>query len=153
QTALMAAAASGQRKTVDFLLDAGADPHRRDTTNDRYTLLHYAVFGGSPDVVRLMLERGLDVNARSSGGMTPLLSVLDSFFLSPKQKLYVARLLVEAGADVNVKADSGKTALDFAWSDEAIRKLLFEAGSAPEHREKARANPHDSETFVEAASA
>lgn len=153
QSALMAAAASGQRKAVDFLLQAGADPHRRDTLNDRYTLLHYAVVGGVPDIVRLMLDRGLDVNARSGEGMTPLLSVLDSFFLSPKQKLYVARLLVEAGADVTVKSDSGKTALDFAWSDEAIRKLLFDAGSAPEHREKARANPNDCDTFVEAASA
>lgn len=152
-TALMSAAANGHRKAVDLLLEAGADPHLRSTMNDRYSLLHYAVFGGDPDIVRLMLGRGLDVNVRSSQGMTPLLSAVENFFLPSQKKLKVARVLVEAGADVNAKAKNGRSALDFAWKDEPIRKLLFEAGSEPAHREKVRANPRDPETFVEAASA
>src|SRR5258707_10140057 len=87
------------------------------TYNDVYslTLQDIAVFGDLK-AVRLMLDRGADVNALDPGGRTPLMyaAILD---LLP---LDVVKLLVERGADVNAKdrhkkaGDAGLTVLDIA---------------------------------------
>jgi ankyrin repeat protein len=55
------------------LLDAGADIQAR-SRNDHYgdTPLHAAAHGNQKDVVRLLIERGADVDARNPAGRTPL---------------------------------------------------------------------------------
>ena len=70
ETALMRAAAFGQRATVQALLAAGANP-RAESAGKR-TALHAAAEGGDVDVIRDLLARGLPVDDGADRGDTPL---------------------------------------------------------------------------------
>jgi ankyrin repeat protein len=72
------------------------------------TPLHYASVYGSAESVRILLDRGAEVNARNKSGATPLIYAAYSFDKT--------RLLVEKGADVNAQAASGMTPLLVAVS-------------------------------------
>lgn len=72
------------------------------------TPLHYAALYGNTESVRLLLERGADVNARNKSGATPLIYGAYNFEKT--------RLLVEKGADVNAKSTAGMTPLLVAVS-------------------------------------
>jgi ankyrin repeat protein len=73
--ALHAAASSGQLQLVRLLIDAGADVSRRDPETGR-TPLHAAVAAGpggdSPEIVRVLLASGVDVNATTNDGASAL---------------------------------------------------------------------------------
>jgi Ankyrin repeats (3 copies) len=70
------------------------------------TLLHVAAEYGSLEAVRLLLDRGADVDARASvdgagiGGQTPIFHAVTQF---DDWGLSTARLLVERGADLSVR--------------------------------------------------
>jgi ankyrin repeat protein len=73
--ALHAAARHGRLELVRLLLDAGADPDRRDPDTGR-TALHDAVAAGpggdGAEVVRVLLAAGADVNATTNDGASAL---------------------------------------------------------------------------------
>ena len=91
--------------------------------------LFYAARYGKNEIVKLLLDRGADVNAKDSYGWTPLL------YAAAHGKNEIVKLLLDRGADVNVKANDGKTALSIAESSSYIKfesdiaKLLREAGA------------------------
>jgi uncharacterized protein len=70
ETALMTAARVGDLESVKVLLDRGA---KLDTTDPTYqqTALMIAVREDHPDVARLLVERGANVNAQTRTGPTP----------------------------------------------------------------------------------
>jgi hypothetical protein len=70
ETALMRAAAFGQRATVQALLAAGASP-RAESAGKR-TALHAAAEGGDVAIVRDLLAKGLPVDGGADRGDTPL---------------------------------------------------------------------------------
>src|SRR5947207_9068830 len=70
QTALMTASSVGDLNSVKVLLDRGAAVDTRDRTFQQ-TALMFAVRDNHPDVVRLLVERGADVNAKTKQGETP----------------------------------------------------------------------------------
>jgi ankyrin repeat protein len=86
----------GQEKVYDtiavMLIRHGADINTRDRSER--TPLHTAASLGLHQTVRLLLSRGLDVNARSDIGVTPLMFADDES----------AELLVKRGADIHVIA-------------------------------------------------
>jgi hypothetical protein len=57
-------------RTVQMLLDAGADPNFRCASGR--TPLHNAAKGGFEEIVRLLLERGANIRAVDANGKTPL---------------------------------------------------------------------------------
>lgn len=96
------------------------------------TPLHWAVYQGSEAVVRLLLDRGADLEAKNCIGWTALHCTFS------QQNKGVIRLLLDRGADVNTKDNSGKTALHVAakWEKEAVVRLLIEKGADIEAKDK-----------------
>lgn len=72
------------------LLQGGADPNLKVSSQEGYTPLHDAAFGGESEMVSLLLAAGANVNATNYEGLTAL-----NFAANVK----VARLLIAAGAD------------------------------------------------------
>jgi ankyrin repeat protein len=116
-----------------MLLDRGADPRARSEDSGggfvpRDIVLCNAVETGKVEIVRLLLDRGAEVNARGGMGVTPLM--MASQYNHPK----VVRLLLERGADATVKDDRGFDAYQFAVSGRgkdhrAVVALLKKAGA------------------------
>jgi ankyrin repeat protein len=65
-----------------------------------------AVDSRAPDLVSLLLSKGIDVNVRSCKGETPL------FRAARHHDVPMVRILLDAGADPAVRDDLGETALD-----------------------------------------
>jgi ankyrin repeat protein len=88
---------------------------------------------GDVNAVRLMLDKGADVNFVDSLGRTPLMYAAASDLVN----LDVVKLMVERGADINAKSahkqsgDTGLTALDIAklHGDTPVVQFLVKAGA------------------------
>jgi len=112
---LLVAAAYDSTQAAMALLDGGADPNVLDRKGQ--TPLHIAAQEGSLELVRKLVSKGADLNARTektkvpdagyfrapSGEQTPLL-------LAAKfNQVDVMRVLIAAGADTKLKAQDGTT--------------------------------------------
>jgi len=73
-----------------------------------YTALTVASRYDYLDIVKFLVERGADVNAKSDVGQTALIEA------SEWGRLDVVKLLVERGANIMAKDDDGWTALSIA---------------------------------------
>ena len=114
-SALSAAAASGRLDVVKRLLEEGADVTRAEGA------LHRAAMRGSTDVVSLLIELGMSVNADAgSGNTTPLHGAVLG------QSLETVRLLLDAGADVDAKSEHDSTPLMIALPNSRRDVLLRE---------------------------
>jgi ankyrin repeat protein len=90
-------------------------------------LLSHAILGEAParPVLDYLLVRGVDVNAKSRNGSTPLMAAVQS------GQSEVVRLLLSKGADANIKAANGGTALALSLKrgDATITQALKDAGA------------------------
>ena len=75
------------------------------------TPLHEAAFECHYDIVKILVEKGANVNAKTSNGYIPLHYVSPS---SRENALKIAKLLIEKGSDVQSKTKSNSTCLQFA---------------------------------------
>jgi ankyrin repeat protein len=98
------------------------------------TPLHFAAIKGDAATVKLLIEKGSDVNSKTLGGITTLHLATDS------GNADVARLLLEVGADVNARDDMGRTPLHYA-SNASVAKMLIEAGADINARDKEGVTP------------
>lgn len=106
ETALFAAAATGQTDAIKLLLSKGANPNIRDRTGD--TPLDSAVTGRHVEAVKLLISAGSDVNSSAGSGLTPLMYGVFSGDLD------TVRELLQHGASPLAHAANGKTALTIA---------------------------------------
>jgi len=106
------------------------------------TPLMYAAEIGSLDTMRLLIERGADVNAQNAFGSTALMwSVSD-----PAR----VRLLLEHGAQVNTVARSGRSALiiaAFTNPSADVVKLLLASGAKAGVMDVRHVTPLNAATF------
>jgi ankyrin repeat protein len=115
-TPLMVAARVGAVEAAAALLDAGADPNRRDARHGWTPLLH-GIHKQQPAIVRLLVARGADPNIASPGGVAPLLVAADD----PDPSM--AKTLLAAGANPRVQGPGGATPLTRAVSGGALTDL------------------------------
>jgi ankyrin len=120
------AASLGEVERLRELLD-GEATLAAARSDDDFTPLHYAAFFDGPDVARLLLERGADVNAYADNdlGVRPLNSA------AAAGRRDVARILLEHGADPNAPTKSGFTPLDAAHEngDDELGEILQAHGA------------------------
>jgi ankyrin repeat protein len=123
-TALSVAAFFGRREVVELLLDRGAAIDAGDAEKGA-TPLFQAVMGLEPEMARLLVERGADVDKKTKPGM-PVLSLAAS-----SKQADVAAMLVEHGADVGAKDAEELTPLMYAAEagSPEIVGLLLEHGA------------------------
>ena len=99
---------------LERLLGAGASANAGDDRG--VTPLMYAATAGSVDAMKLLINKGADVNAANSFGSTALVwSAID---------IEKVRLLVEAGADVNAVSKEGRSALFVAAMSEDRKSVV-----------------------------
>ena len=100
---------------------------------DRY--FDAAINANAIDCVKLMIDRGANVNLPGDEGVTPLMT---SVRVSYRGTIEITRLLIKKGAKVNARASKGSTALMYASSSVAthyednyvqVVRLLIKSGA------------------------
>jgi ankyrin repeat protein len=122
-TPLIIAAHSGHGDMGELLLARGADP-RIDAAG--YTALHVAVLRGLPQLIKALIARGADVNARITKG-TPVRKTSQDYALAAAwigatpywlaarfAETDIMRVLAAAGADATLALKDGTTSLHVA---------------------------------------
>lgn len=128
------AAGRGDVATVMKLLDEA--PESVSTTNELNNQpLHEACWAKHPDVVRLLLRSGADVNARGDFGETPLHDAVRDGCPGP-EAYEIAQLLVDSGADIEAKDERlqqnplGWALREFNDEMEPTIRMLLDRGSS-----------------------
>jgi ankyrin repeat protein len=105
------------------------------------TPLHAAAHNGDLEMVRVLLEYEVDVDARSENGMTPLNTAPRGNHDDPR----VVRLLIERGADPNSRSSKGFTPLHFASKNGRVEiaRVLIEHGANVEAKDGEGRTPLD----------
>ncbi|XP_041101885.1 ankyrin repeat family A protein 2-like isoform X1 [Polyodon spathula] len=105
-TPLMWAAAHGQIAVVEFLLQNGADPNV--LAKGRESALSLACSKGYTDIMKMLIDCGVDVNEYDWNGGAPLLYAVHG------NHVRCVEVLLESGADPTLETDSGFNAMDMA---------------------------------------
>ena len=155
---LIVAIQDGDADVVKSLLDAGASPNAVDS-DDEWRPIHYAARDGYKEIVELLLDRGSDVDPKTTSGNTPLslaagngfsgivellilrgasIDTVDHLGRKPihrAKNVDVMKLLLERGADVDEEtvSDSPRTPLYFAilLGVTSLAKFLIQKGADP----------------------
>lgn len=121
-TPLILAGTNRNLDAIRMLLARGADAKARSGDGSfqkvkagtiglgLWTPLTASVSMASAELVKTLLDAGVDVNMPDVRGMTPLMLAV----ATDRQNIEVIRLLIARGADVNAKSRAGETALDWA---------------------------------------
>lgn len=157
------AACRGKDEALKLLLSSGADVNNSDSigaagqhyvgslesayerlvgrsspkTRPGATLLMLAAQMGHTGVVKLLIDRGADLNARDSAGRTALMLVVEEGLGATTGKpMEISRLLLSSGADVSVRDNNGDSALmrakkfaGFSVFHEEVVRMLQAAGA------------------------
>jgi len=117
----------GDKVVVELFLTAGKSPNLRERDSG-YSVLMSAAFKGHDEIVKLLIAKGADVNAKVDKGFTALM-------LSLVKYPDVAKTLIKKGADVNAAITegegAGRTVLMMAtqYSNKEIVEMLLDKGA------------------------
>ena len=112
---LYAAIRSGDVAKVSALLASSADVNAKERRGGATPLMLAAAFG-SLDTMRMLIDKGADVNARSAGDATALMWAVND--------IDKVRLLIDKGADVNAVSSLGRSALFLAAMSERSAEIV-----------------------------
>jgi len=118
--------AQGDVRAVESFLRAGFSPNTRDSFG--VPLVNLAVRNGRQEVLRLLVERGADVNQQSNDrGNTALMEA------AGRGDIRAVRILIERGAELEQKSKNGQTALMLAVAEGFVEagRILLAYGADP----------------------
>ena len=132
--------AAETKPMAEFLIAAGVDPKHKDVNGD--TALHQACRHSLLEVVRLLLDHGLDIEAQGHWGMRPLQSAASTFTGDPKP---VVNLLLQRGANIDSHGYRGQTALHECalYNRFEMAELLLARGAQPDLKDDDGRTPVD----------
>ena len=120
ETCLTLAAWNGHTETVRYLVGLkNVDVNHKAA--DCRSALHCAVDGKYPDVAKVLIDAGADIEAKNNLGRSPL------HWASENGELALVKILVRAGAEVRVADNEGDTCLTLAayfGETETVRYLV-----------------------------
>ncbi len=135
-TVLHCACDSSVPEVVKCLIEAGANPHARNTAG--MTPLMQALIKGNEEIVQLLLSLPhIDVEGCDNNGNSPLILALS------QGSYETVKLLLEYGANVNRLTTQGGTLLLVACEkqDEKLMQLLLDAGADIDQQNKLGGTP------------
>eukprot|EP00937_MAST-01D_sp_MAST-1D-sp2_P000709 g709.t1 len=138
-TPLMPAAQNGRADLVELLLEAGADPLKRDASG--LAALHFAVERDRVLCTSLLLRGGADADAQDNAGESALHRAAEHGWTES------TTLLLDAGANPNLKDSQGETPLAYAldwheWQSEDMKRRKKQCAEMLESRGAMRPPPH-----------
>jgi ankyrin repeat protein len=98
----------GQEAIARYLVEKGADVNTPSANSFKVVPIHSASSISSYPLVKLLVDKGADLNARQQGGFTALHSA------AGHGATEIVTLLLDKGADWQAKTDTGETALSIA---------------------------------------
>jgi hypothetical protein len=92
--------------------------------DDAGSLIDAAIAGDLP-TIKVLLDKGADINTKATDGSTPLI------YAAQNGRISVVETLLKKGADVNLPNNGGSTAIGLAsfMGDTNIAKMLLEKGA------------------------
>ena len=111
---------------VNDLIALGADLEWHDKEDGGgWTALHECARWNRPEIARMLIDAGVDVNIQDNDGWTAL------HWCAVNNHSEIARMLIDAGADVNIQQNAGSTALHYCamWNHPEITQVLIDAGA------------------------
>lgn len=101
KTPIEAAAIRGRLKTLEVLLEEGADPGAGDTAGRN--VLHVAAAFDHEPISRQLLQWGVPIDVRDADGLTPL------HYAARPGYVRTLQLLLQQGADLHARCNAGMT--------------------------------------------
>jgi len=121
EKSFQAAARAGDLMAITAFVDSGIDINARSESDGRTVLINAAA-RGDLNVVKLLLERGADVNVADNGGYTALHHAIEARYDDVSELL-----LNHPKLDPNARGLNGVTTLmSYVWRErkDAVQKLL-----------------------------
>jgi uncharacterized protein len=125
-TALALAAYLGEKRSVEYLIEKGAELNALARNETGYTALTGAVSQNHNEIAKILVKNGAQVNHSYEGGFTPLMHAAYA------GNVELVSFLLQNGADPMAKNSEGKTALAFAQEKNNIQiiELLRKNGAS-----------------------
>ena len=135
---ILAARCGNQRPEVfTLLVERGANPNvvSKEGSYDGWTPLFFACSQCNLDLVRLLLDRGADVNASDARGYNALMQFcrINNHWAPPADSIrQIAKLLIDKGIDITKANRGGQAALGIAsiWKNVRAARVLLAHGAA-----------------------